>query len=168
MKEKWFKDRKVPEEKRFRWSQITQHASLSLLTRVGVVLGVTMETAEGSSVEVKKEGEDEWIAGVKRNHSSTGSPRCGASGRAVVCHNGRTSRDEICIFMSITHTHTCSHLLLASRSLPLLFWWLWSGGGIINLWTTSSWWADVSRRCKSVNKMRAHVPYVWVCVCVDE
>lgn len=112
MKEKWFKDRKVPEEKRFRWSQITQHASLSLLTRVGVVLGVTMETAEGSSVEVKKEGEDEWIAGVKRNHSSTGSPRCGASGRAVVCHNGRTSRDEICIFMSITHTHT--HMLTSS------------------------------------------------------
>lgn len=114
MKEKWFKDRKVPEEKRFRWSQITQHASLSLLTRVGVVLGVTMETAEGSSVEVKKEGEDEWIAGVKRNHSSTGSPRCGASGRAVVCHNGRTSRDEICIFMSITHTHT--HMLTSGLS----------------------------------------------------
>lgn len=128
--EKWLKDRKVPQEKCSRWRCTLPSMPLSAVKSgwgwgwVWALLWQQVFRWQSQRMDQRRQ----WrkMKGVKWSHYSDGSPSRGAGGRAIVCHNSsRTTRDEICIFICITHS--CRHLLSASRSSAQR---LWGEGGI--------------------------------------
>ena len=67
------------------------------------------QTSQTGRREKMNEAVEEW------SHSSSSSLRCGAGGRAFICHNS-SDAPQMRSVSSHTHTHTHSHLPRASRS----------------------------------------------------